>query len=122
MGEAGCVGWMFAKKGVFSFPKASFTEDQLMEVGLELGVDEIADEDDVWEVHCAPEDFDALGRAFEAAGMESDDAEISMVPSTTVALDLENAQKLLRLIDLLEDNDDVQKVYTNGDLPEEMLG
>lgn len=122
MGEAGCVGWMFSKKGIFSFPKATFTEDQLMEVGLENGAEEIADEGDVWEVHCATEDYETLSRAFETAGMESDDAEVSMVPSTTVSLDVENGQKLLRLIDALEDNDDVQKVHTNGDLPDEMLG
>ncbi len=122
MGEAGCVGWMFAKKGVFSFPKAAFTEDQLMEVGLEHGVEEIADEGDVWEVHCAPEDFDALARAFEAAGMVSDDAEVAMMPANTVALDVENSQKLLKLIDALEDNDDVQKVHTTGDLADELLG
>ncbi|MFU2208411.1 YebC/PmpR family DNA-binding transcriptional regulator [Solidesulfovibrio sp. C21] len=121
MGEAGCVGWMFAKKGVFSFPKESFTEEQLMEVALEHGAEDIADEDDVWEVHCAPEDFDALSGAFEAAGMTTDDAEVSMLPSNTVALDEENGQKLLKLIDMLEDNDDVQKVHTNGDLPDELL-
>jgi len=121
MGEAGCVGWMFAKKGVFSFPKESFTEEQLMEVALEHGAEDIADEDDVWEVHCAPEDFDALSSAFEAAGMSTDDAEVSMLPSNTVALDEENGQKLLKLIDMLEDNDDVQKVHTNGDLPDELL-
>lgn len=122
MGEAGCVGWMFSKKGVFSFPKASFTEDQLMEIGLEHGAEEIADEGDVWEVHCAPEDFDALTAAFEAAGMVSEDAEVAMMPANTVSLDAENGQKLLRLIDMLEDNDDVQKVHTNGDLPDELLG
>ena len=122
MGESGCVGWMFSKKGVFSFPKEKFTEDQLMEIGLEHGAEEIFDEDDVFEVHCAPEDFEPLRAAFEAAGMVSDDAEVAMVPANTVALDVENGQKLLRLIDMLEDNDDVQKVHTNGDLPDEMLG
>jgi len=122
MGESGCVGWMFSKKGIFSFPKAAFTEDQLMEVGLENGAEEIADEGDVFEVHCAPEDFEPLRVAFEAAGMVSDDAEVAMAPANTVSLDVENGQKLLRLIDMLEDNDDVQKVHTNGDLPDEMLG
>ena len=121
MGESGCVSWMFSQKGVFSFPK-SFTEDQLMEIGLEHGVEEIMDEGEVWEVHCAPADFEPLRAAFEAAGMVSDDAEIAMVPANVVSLDLENGQKLLRLIDLLEDNEDVQKVHTNGDLPDEMLG
>ena len=121
MGESGCVSWMFSQKGVFSFPK-SFTEDQLMEIGLEHGVEEIMDEGEVWEVHCAPADFEPLRAAFEAAGMVSDDAEIAMVPANVVTLDLENGQKLLRLIDMLEDNEDVQKVHSNGDLPDEMLG
>jgi len=121
MGESGCVSWMFSQKGVFSFPK-TFTEDQLMEVGLDNGAEEIMDEGEVWEVHCAPTDFEPLRAAFEAAGMVSDDAEVAMVPANVVALDVENGQKLLRLIDMLEDNEDVQKVHTNGDLPDEMLG
>ncbi|MFP5257870.1 MAG: YebC/PmpR family DNA-binding transcriptional regulator [Acidobacteriota bacterium] len=121
MGESGCVSWMFSQKGVFSFPK-TFTEDQLMEIGLENGAEEIMDEGDVWEVHCSPADFEPLRAAFEAAGMVSEDAEIAMVPANVVALDLENGQKLLRLIDMLEDNEDVQKVHSNGDLPDEMLG
>lgn len=121
MGESGCVSWMFSQKGVFSFPK-TFTEDQLMEIGLEHGAEEIMDEGEVWEVHCAPADFEPLRAAFEAAGMVSEDAEIAMVPANVVALDLENGQKLLRLIDMLEDNEDVQKVHSNGDLPDEMLG
>jgi len=121
MGESGCVSWMFSQKGVFSFPK-TFTEDQLMEIGLENGAEEIMDEGEVWEVHCSPADFEPLRAAFEAAGMVSEDAEIAMVPANVVALDLENGQKLLRLIDMLEDNEDVQKVHSNGDLPDEMLG
>ncbi len=121
MGESGCVSWMFSQKGIFSFPK-SFTEDQLMEVGLEHGVEEIMDEGDVWEVHCAPADFEPLRAAFEAAGMVSEDAEVAMAPANTVALDLENGQKLLKLIDMLEDNEDVQNVHSNADLPDEMFG
>lgn len=92
-----------------------------MEVGLEHGVEEINDEGDIWEVYCAPEDFDALSGAFEAAGITSEDAEVSREPSTTVELDVENGQKLLRLVDALEDNDDIQKVHTNADLPDELL-
>ena len=121
MGESGCVSWMFSQKGVFSFPK-TFTEDQLMEVGLEHGADEIMDEGEVWEVYCAVADFEPLRAAFEAAGMVSEDAEIAMVPANVVSLDLENGQKFLRLVDMLEDNEDVQKVHSNADLPDEMLG
>ena len=69
MGESGCVSWMFSQKGVFSFPK-TFTEDQLMEVGLDNGAEEIIDEGEVWEVHCAPADFEPLRAAFEAAGID----------------------------------------------------
>ncbi|MHC1789657.1 YebC/PmpR family DNA-binding transcriptional regulator [Solidesulfovibrio sp.] len=121
MGESGCVSWMFSQKGVFAFPK-TFTEDQLMEVGLEHGADEIMDEGEVWEVYCAVADFEPLRAAFEAAGMVSEDAEIAMVPANVVSLDLENGQKFLRLVDMLEDNEDVQKVHSNADLPDEMLG
>jgi len=121
MGESGCVSWMFAQKGIFAFSKEKYSEDQLMEVGLEHGVEEINDEGDIWEVYCAPEDFDALSGAFEAAGITSEDAEVSREPSTTVELDVENGQKLLRLVDALEDNDDIQKVHTNADLPDELL-
>ena len=121
MGESGCVSWMFSQKGVFSFPK-TFTEDQLMEVGLEHGAEEIMDEGEVWEVHCAPADFEPLRAAFEAAGMVSEDAEVAMVPANMVPLDLEAGQKLLKLIDMLEDNEDVQKVHSNADLPDEMFG
>ncbi len=121
MGEAGCVGWMFDKKGVFVFDKATATEDALMEVGLEAGAEDILDEGDTFEVHCPFTEFDALRQAFEAAGMTPVEASISMIPQNTIAVDVEAGQKLLRLIDALEDNDDVQNVYANFDLPEELL-
>lgn len=121
MGEAGCVGWMFDKKGLLVFPKDKHSEEALMEIGLDLGVEEVGDDGDVWEVHCAPEDFETVRQGYEAAGMVPESAEIGMAPQNTVAVDPEAGRKLIKLLDMLEDNDDVQKVHSNGDLPDELL-
>lgn len=118
MGESGSVAWMFERKGVFTFDK-KYSEDQLMEIGLEHGAEDIVDEEDCWEVHCQQGDFEALSQAFEAAGIVPEDSEVGMVPQTTVPLDVETGKKALRLVDALEDNEDVQNVYTNFDLPDE---
>ncbi len=119
MGEAGCVGWMFDKKGVFVFDKPKYSEDALMEIGLEHGAEDIVDEGDSLEVHCAPGDFDTLRQAFEDAKLEPSEAELSRIPQNTVPVDAETGRKILRLIENLEDNEDVQNVYANFDLPED---
>ncbi len=121
MGEVGCVNWMFDKKGVITFDKALHTEDALMEVGLEAGAEDIVDEGDVFEVHSRPEDFETLRQAFEDAKLEYQEAEVSMLPQNTVTVDAEAGRKLLRMVEALEDNDDVQNVHANFDLPEELL-
>jgi YebC/PmpR family DNA-binding regulatory protein len=121
MGETGSVGWMFERKGVFSFDKTKYTEDQLMEIGLEHGAEDILDEGDIWEVHCQQGDFEALGKAFEDAKFTAESAEVGMIPQNYIAVDAETGRKLLRLVEELEDNDDVQNVYANFDLPEEVL-
>jgi YebC/PmpR family DNA-binding regulatory protein len=121
MGEVGSVSWMFSKKGVLCFEKSRYTEDQLMEIGLESGAEDIVDEDELWEVHCEPASFDGLRQAYEDAGVEAVDAEISMLPQTTITVDAEVARKILRLIEALEDNDDVQQVHSNVDIPDDVL-
>jgi YebC/PmpR family DNA-binding regulatory protein len=121
MGEAGCVNWMFERKGVFGFPKDKYAEDQLLEIGLEAGAEDVIDDGDEWTVHASVEDFMAVQEAFEAAGLEWDEAELTMVPKTTVDVDVEVARKLLRLMDMLEDNDDVQKVHANFDIPDDVM-
>jgi YebC/PmpR family DNA-binding regulatory protein len=122
MGESGCVAWMFGQKGVFSFDKQRYTEDALMEVGLEAGAEDIVDEGEVWEVHCALEDFETLRQAFENAGIEMREAELSMVPQNNIAVeDKETARKLMNLVEALEDNDDVQNVSANFDISDELL-
>ena len=121
MGEVGSVNWMFTKKGVLTFEKSRYTEDQLMEIGLENGAEDIVDEGDLWEVHSEPGNFDDLRQAYEDAGIEAESAEISMLPQNTITVDADAGRKILRMIDALEDNEDVQQVHSNFDLPDEVL-
>ena len=121
MGENGCVSWKFERKGVIQFSKEKYTEDQLMEAALEAGADDLRDEGDVWEIQTAMADFNAVREAFEAAGLEMISAELNQVPQTTMEGDLETARKLLRFIELLEDNDDVQNVYSDADISDEIM-
>ncbi|MDY0306173.1 MAG: YebC/PmpR family DNA-binding transcriptional regulator [Desulfovibrionaceae bacterium] len=121
MGEAGCVAWMFDKKGVLVFPKEGNTEDELLELGLEAGAEDVKDEEDSFEVHTAPEDFMAVQKAFEDAGKKVESAELAMVPKNLVPVDADVARKVMNLIDALEDNDDVQNVYVNADFPDDFV-
>jgi len=121
MGASGCVAWMFNKRGVFSFPKDAYSDEQLLEIGLEAGAEDIVDEDDTWQVQCAVEDFGAVRDAFAAAGIEPAESEITMIPQNTVPVDRDTGLKLLKLYDALDDNDDVQNVYANFALPEDLL-
>ena len=108
-------------KGGVQFSKEKYTEDQLMEAALEAGADDLRDEGDVWEIQTAMADFNAVREAFEAAGLEMISAELNQVPQTTMEVDLETARKLLRFIELLEDNDDVQNVYSDADISDEIM-
>ncbi|MGE4555710.1 MAG: YebC/PmpR family DNA-binding transcriptional regulator [Desulfovibrionaceae bacterium] len=121
MGEAGCVAWMFGAIGVLSFNKEKYTEDQLLEVGLEAGVDDIRDEDDVLEVVVAPQDFQTAQAAYDEAGLEYESAEITRRAQNLVPVEANIGQRILDLVDKLEDNEDVQQVYVNADFPDELL-
>ncbi len=121
MGNSGCVSWMFDKKGVIVIERGLETdEDELMMTALDAGAEDFVPQEDVFEVYTAPEDFSAVREALETAGYSFVSAEIDMVPQNTVAVtDEESIAKVNRLIDNLEDNDDVQNVYHNADMPEE---
>lgn len=121
MGETGCVGWMFDRKGVITLDKTKYSEEAIMEAALEAGADDVIDEDDNWTIHTAMADFAAVRDALETAGIEMLSAELAMIPQNTIAVDAETGRKLLRLMDALDDNDDVQNVYANFDLPEELM-
>jgi YebC/PmpR family DNA-binding regulatory protein len=121
MAEAGAVAYMFSKKGVIVFDREKFTEDQLMEVGLEAGAEDIMDDGDSLVVHTAPGDFMAVQQAFADAGMECESAEVARVPENLIPVDVPTGRKAMNLFDALEDNDDVQKVYLNADFPDELF-
>ena len=121
MGEAGCVAWMFDRKGVITFSKEKYTEEALMEAALEAGADDLHDEGDVWEIYTTMADFTGVRDAFEAAGLEMLSAELEMVPQNLIAVDVETGAKVMKFIEALEDNDDVQNVYTNADFPDELM-
>lgn len=121
MAEPGAVAWQFERKGVVLVDRAA-DEDELMLLALDAGAEDIADGDDAWRVTTPPTDLHAVRSALEAAGVVVSSSEITMVPAATIALDTEEmAKKVLRLIDLLEDNDDVQDVYANFDIPDSIL-
>ena len=112
---------MFDTKGVFAFDKEKYTEDQLLEAGLEGGVEDILDDDDSWQALCAAEDFHTARSAFEAAGIEIMSSGLNRIPQNTVAVDVDTGRKVMKLYDALDDNDDVQNVYANFELPAELL-
>lgn len=120
MGENGSVGWMFERKGVISVEKASMGEEAIMEAALEAGADDVMDDGDVWTIHTAMADFAAVRDALESAGIAMQSAELAMVPANLVEINAETGVKLLKLMDALDDNDDVQNVYANADFPDDM--
>jgi YebC/PmpR family DNA-binding regulatory protein len=121
MAEPGSVAWQFERKGVVVLPRAVEEED-LLAVALEAGADDVRDQGDTWEVTCAPGDLARLRQALEQAGVPFDSAELMMMPQTTVPLtDEAEARRVLRLIDALEDHDDVQNVWSNFDIPDAIL-
>lgn len=120
LGESGCVAWMFNKKGLILIDKATgVAEDDLMAIVLEAGGDDLVNADDSFEITCSPDAFEGLVNALEAAGIKWESAEISMVPDTSISLSGEEATRLMKLVDALEEQDDVQAVYGNFDLPDE---
>jgi len=119
LGEAGCVGWMFHRRGVLVVAGGALDEERLMEITLEAGGDDVSGADDRWEVTTAPEAFETVREALEKAGATIESAEVTMVPSNTVPVAGDDGSPLLKLLDLLEDHDDVQAVSVNADLDEE---
>jgi YebC/PmpR family DNA-binding regulatory protein len=121
LAEPGAVAWQFERKGVFILQK-SISEDDLMLVALDAGAEDLKDEGDSWNLTCPPSDFPRLKHALDEAGIAIDSADVTMLSTTSVPLESESdARKVLRLIDLLEDHDDVQNVYSNFDIPDRVL-
>ena len=121
MGENGCVAWMFDKKGYMGIDKKAVTEEKLMEVALEAGAEDVREEGDTFEVITAPDEFENVKAALDKAEIPYTDAEVTMLPKNTVSLAGKEAEQMIKLMEALEDCDDVQKVYTNADIPDDMV-
>jgi YebC/PmpR family DNA-binding regulatory protein len=116
LGESGCVSWMFDKKGYFVVEKAAADEDKLLEIVLGAGAEDMQEDEDNFEIFSSPEAFDGVKSALESAGIPTAAAEISMVPQNYVKLEGKDAQTMLKLMEMLEDQEDVQNVWANFDI------
>lgn len=121
LGKSGSVAFGFTPKGLFLIEQAKATEERLMDIALEAGADDVRLSDGGWEVTCEPAEFHLLRAALEKGGIEVASAELTMIPQNTVAVDASIAARIMRLLDTLEEHDDVQKVYSNADIPDDVL-
>ena len=121
LGEAGCVSWMFGKKGLLSIDKSGVDEDRLIEVALDAGALDVKDTGKEFDVTTDPSNFEEVKKAIDEAGFKSNYAEVTMVPQSTVRLTGKEAEQMLKIMESLEDSDDVQKVYANFDIADEEM-
>ena len=121
LGEAGCVAWMFRKRGLIAVDKSTVEEERLIEVALEAGADDVIDAEDVFHVMTTPERFDTVKDAIEQVGLVAVNAEVSMIPQGTVSLTGSTAEQTLKLLEDLEEHDDVQSMASNFDIPQDEL-
>lgn len=121
LGETGCVAWMFDKKGLITVEKTKVGEDQLINLALEAGAEDVREEDSLFEVVTRPEDFEKVRERLEREKIPTVAAQITMIPKSTVFLDGHNAEQILKLTEELEELDDVQGVAANFDIPNELL-
>ncbi len=119
LGESGSVAWMFDRKGVITISKQDKTEDEVLEIVLDAGAEDLQTEDEFFEVTTAVEDFETVRKAVQEANLEIENASLQWIAKNSVSVSGETAEKAMKLIDALEDNDDVQNVYTNADFVEE---
>jgi len=122
LGATGCVAWMFDRKGLFIIPVDQIDEEQLMELALEAGADDVRKNDDnQFEVTCDPEAYTDVSQAIETAGLKPEMSQITRIPRDTVELDVDSARQVLKLMEMLDDHDDVQSVSSNFNIPEEAM-
>jgi len=121
MGASGSVAWMFKRRGLIAVAKAAVTEDRIMELALEVGADDVKDAGEVWDVETAPTSFETVKDALTKAGLAVASAEIAMIPENRIHLDAKQAETMLKLMNALEDNDDVQNVWANFDIDDDVL-
>jgi len=121
LGETNCVGWIFEQKGSFVISSENADEDTLMEIALDTGADDVKSDGNMFEITCDLSAYSAVKQALANSDIPTEAAEITMVPKTTVSVEGEKATQVLKLIEAFEDHDDVQKVYANFDMPEQIM-
>ena len=121
LGEPGCVSWIFEKKGLIVFERDSVEEERLLDLALEAGAEDIKEEDTQFEILTDPSDFESVKKAFDDQGLGYTLAEVSMIPQNTVRLEGRDAERMLNLMETLEENDDISHVYANFDIPDEVM-
>ena len=119
LGESGCVSYLFNKKGVIVLDGTKYTEEQVLELALEHGAEDVKTDNESIEIITAPEDYESVMEALEAHQIETESAEVTLVANTTMTLDSDGTRKVLKLIENLEDNDDVQSVSSNLEIPDD---
>ena len=121
LGENGCVGWMFEQKGLLTVKTEAKSEDDLMELAIDAGADDLKTVDEHYEITTSIENFEAVRKALEDAGVPMELAEITRIPQNTVSIDEKKGKALLKLMDILEDHDDIQKAYSNFDISDDVM-
>ena len=121
MGENGCVAWMFQRQGFLALDAASIDEDALLELVLEAGGDDVKTENDLYEILTSPEAFEDVRSSLEAQGLTPEVAEVTMLPQSTVSIEGKQAEQVLRLMEALDDQDDVRRAYANFDIPDDVM-
>jgi YebC/PmpR family DNA-binding regulatory protein len=121
LGEAGCVAWQFESKGYLTLEPDGLDQDQIFDIAVEWGADDVVFGADLIEIFTSAEDFRTVREAFEGRGITLQSAEITLVPKTTIELDQKKAMQNMNLINALEDLDDVQQVYSNLDITDELM-
>ena len=121
LGEPGCVAWMFEKKGLIVSERGKVDEEKLLELALDAGAEDVNEEETEFEVITSPSDFDAVKKAFDNSALAYHIAEIDMIPQNTVKLEGKKAEQMLKMMEALEDNDDISQVYANFDIPDDVM-
>lgn len=121
LGENGCVGWMFEQKGLITVKTEAKSEDDLMELAIDAGADDMQTVDDHYEITTAVENFETVRKTLEDAGVPMEMAEITRIPQNTVSIDEKKGKALLKLMDILDDHDDIQKAYSNFDISDDVM-
>ena len=121
LGATNCVAWMFERKGLFSIPADTVEEERLMELALESGAEDVKRQGNSFEVTCEPDAYNEVGEALQAAGLAIESKSVTRIPSNTVDLAAEDARKVLKLLEVLDEHDDVQSVSANLNIPDDVM-